>query len=93
MADLNLEIKSFIERHPDIKSIDVSYCDNSYIDVTINIVDKNTGEIIKRRAPIYYKSLSHFSKNGNYEFMYFLSMIYELSQIPLGAPISRSWNE
>ena len=84
MDDLHSQLKSFIDKHPDVISIQMKYSNANYIVLSIRCLDtrptldKDSGIMKENSKAISYEDLdlSRFSENENYGFMRMLSMMY-----------------
>lgn len=77
MDNMHLQLKSFIDKHPDIMSIRIEYNSASYIVLSIRCLDKDSGLMKGNSKAISYED---FSDNEKSVLMYILPIMYDECQ-------------
>jgi len=81
MDAMYLQSKSFMDRHPDVKSIKIEYnhtCSGAVL--SMRCFHKDSGRMVEVSKAIWYEDLPCLSENDYREFTHILSMMYDECQ-------------
>lgn len=81
MDTMYSQVKSFMDGHPDVKSIRIEYSDLSYnVILSMRCLYKDSLRMMEVSKAIWYEDLPSLSENEHHGFMYVLSTMYDECQ-------------